>query len=182
MKYFLGIALLLSLLNGSSLLFAQEDAEKNTETGDAKTPIISKPKTYYNIWKPNGIGAKYGAGSIWLAYKRYFKKFAIEANLGYYAGGQLGFIPRVQVNFIKQYDIKPIENLQWYWGIGAHYQAATQPYFEVGPNGLVGIEYNIIDWHISIYTDIGISTGYRGKYKEGPVASVPASAGIRFRW
>ena len=178
MKIF-GLTFILFYYFCISSVHSQSDSD-STATPKMETKKVSKPS--YTVWKPNGIGVKYGASSIWLAYKRYFNKFALEANLGYFAGGNLGFIPRIQVNFMKQYDIKALESLQWYWGVGAHYQAASQPYFEVGPNGLVGIEYNIIDWHISLYTDLGISTGYQGKYKPGRVFSFPASAGIRFRW
>lgn len=136
----------------------------------------------YTIWKPNGIGLQYGAGSGWLVYKRYFRQFALEGNFGYYQGGNLGFIPRFQVNFLMPYDIKSLGNLQWYWGIGAHYQVAQEPYFEIGPNALAGLEYNIIDWHISIYGDIGLSTGYRGKNQAGFVYEPQLRGGVRFRW
>ena len=136
----------------------------------------------YTVWKPNGIGLQYGAGSGWIVYKRFFKPFALEGNFGYYQGGNLGFIPRFQVNFLVPYDIKSLDNLQWYWGIGTHYQAARQPYFEIGGNALAGLEYNIIDWHISIYGDMGLSTGYRGKNDPGFRAEPQLRGGVRFRW
>lgn len=143
---------------------------------------VEESKTSYTVWKPNGVGIQYGAGSGWLVYKRYFSKFALEGNFGYYTGGTLGFIPRFQINFLKPYDIKALKDVQWYWGIGAHYQVAEQPYFEIGPNLLAGLEYNIIDWHISIYGDAGVSTGYRGKSQPGFVYEPQLRGGVRFRW
>jgi hypothetical protein len=136
----------------------------------------------YTVWKQNGVGVMYGGSSVWINYKRYFTKFALEANVGYLAGGDLGFIPRFQVNFLKPYNVPFLENLQWYWGIGAHYQAARVPYFQAGGNLLLGLEYNILEWSSSIFFDAGVQPSYRGKNQKGMLIEYPARIGFRYRF
>ncbi|TAH25397.1 MAG: hypothetical protein EAZ07_07010 [Cytophagales bacterium] len=167
MKFIVSLFLLVSLSTFIQSVKAQESSVLNPE---------------YDVWKKNGVGIAYGGGSLWLNYKHYFSKFALEGNFGYYRGGTLGFIPRFQINVMKHYTCFDLKDIQFYWGLGAHYQIAEKPYYKLGINALIGFEFNIIKAPLSIFTDAGVEPSYRGKSDSGFKWSFPARLGLRFRW
>jgi hypothetical protein len=186
MKPIVYLFFILQFLFVSQLTFSQDQEQQEQKPQQTLPQQTSSQQqlldSKYKVWKSNGVGLMYGSSTLWLNYKHYFSKFALEGNFGYYYGGYLGFIPRFQVNFMKHYNVDIFQDIQLYWGLGLHYEAAQRPYFRYGLDALVGMEFNIIKIPLSIFTDIGVNPSYQGSFDSGLKWGFPARVGLRFRW
>ncbi|HTF82795.1 MAG TPA: hypothetical protein VL947_13760 [Cytophagales bacterium] len=83
----------------------------------------------------------------------------------------------MQLHYLFHRDIKEVENLQWYWGLGAQlriqkykykyrYKLDGSPYWyyeeegvtdlDVGVDGVLGVEYRIPTLPVSVFADIDL--------------------------
>ncbi|MBW8049171.1 MAG: hypothetical protein FVQ77_02295 [Cytophagales bacterium] len=144
--------------------------------------ITSSAQRYRYAKQEWGVGVRLGE-PMGLSIKQYARLSCLELNVGisswisgvFGIGGQFNYIMQRNMNFNE------LPELDWYWG-GGVMVGFFEGSFDVGPDALVGVEYNFKNgkkYPFAIFVDFGLFLDVTGP---DYVPRLIAGMGIRYNF